>query len=73
MPQIELTIRSDDGRAETRVFALEGGVNDLDAIDEAVERFRNTALPQVEQVLLTQAQERAVAQEKKSAPRAAGA
>jgi len=68
MPQIELTVRRDDGRCETHTFALTGDLTDLDAIDEAVERFKNAALPQVEQVLMTQAQEHAVAQAKKNAP-----
>lgn len=66
MPQIELTVRRDDGRCETRTFSLAGDLTDLDAIDEAVERFKNAALPQVEQVLMTQAQEDAFAQEKKT-------
>jgi hypothetical protein len=40
----------------------------LDGIDEAVEQFKNLALPQVEQELLSQARERAIKQEKKTAP-----
>ncbi len=38
----------------------------LEAIDEAVEQFKNQTLPKVEQELLKQAQERLVAQEKKT-------
>jgi len=66
MPQIELTIRRDDGRSETHTFPLTSDLTDLDAIDEAVERFKSAALPQVELTLLTQAQEDAAEQVKKN-------
>lgn len=60
MPQIEVTVRCDDGRSKTLTFALADDLNDLDAIDEAVEAFKNAALPQVEQALLAQNQERVI-------------
>jgi hypothetical protein len=46
---------------------LVGDLESLDGIDEAVEGFKNVALPQIEQELLSQAQARALAQEKKTA------
>jgi len=66
MPQILLTIRNDDGTMTERTFDLTGDLGSLDAIDEAVELFKNAALPEVEHLLLSQAQDKAVAQEKKT-------
>jgi len=68
MPQIVLTIRNDDGTTVERAFELTGDLDSLDGIDEAVERFKNAALPQVEQHLVLRSQDRAVAQEKKTLP-----
>ena len=66
MPQIVLILREDDGRETEQVFDLSGELSSLDAIDEAVERFKSAALPQVEQQLLTRVLERALEQEKKT-------
>ena len=66
MPQIQLTLRNDDGTTTEQVFDLGKELNHLDAIDEAVDQFKNSALPVVEQQLLSQAQERLAAQEKKT-------
>jgi len=66
MPQITLTLTHDDGSRTERTFPLHGDLDHLNDIDEAVERFKNQALPQIEQELLTQAHARAVAREKKN-------
>lgn len=66
MPQIQLVLRNDDGTTTEKIFDLGNDLNRLDAIDEAVEQFKNEALPQVEQELLRKAQEQTVAQEKKT-------
>ncbi len=68
MPQIALTLRHEDGTISEHIFDLQGDLDTLDGIDEAIEQFKNAALPQVEQQLLAQAQERLVAQEKKTVP-----
>jgi hypothetical protein len=66
MPKIRVIVEDEDGNAVEKTFALSGDLNSLDSIDEAVEQFKNQALPQVEQHLLTKAQERTVAAEKKT-------
>ena len=67
MPKIRLIVEQDDGQQSEQTYQLSGDLEHLDGIDEAVEQFKNVALPQVEQQLLSQAQARAVAQEKKTA------
>jgi len=69
MPRIRLILEDDNGtplpeNAE-RVYPLEGDCDTLNQIEEAVDKFKNDALPQVEQTLLEQAQLRFTAQEKK--------
>ena len=59
-------IRHDDGTTTERTFTLTGDTDSLDGIDEAVEQFKNMALPQMEQDLLTQAQAKAIVTEKKT-------
>jgi len=66
MPHIQLTLRNDDGTTTEQIFDLGSDLTHLDAIDEAVEQFKNSALPVVEQQLLQKAQERLAAQEKKT-------
>jgi hypothetical protein len=66
MSRIRLIVEDDTGRSTEQTFELRGDLEHLDGIDEAVEHFKNAALPQVEQQLLQQAQERALAQEKKT-------
>ena len=65
LPKILVTILDDDGTQCEQSFELDGGLDCLDAIDEAVENFKNEALPKVEQHLLQQAQQRALAKQKK--------
>ena len=48
-----------------QVYALEGDCQTLNQIEAAVERFRQRALPDLEQTLLGCAQEEYLAQEKK--------
>lgn len=66
MAQIQLVVRHDDGTPTEQTFDLGSDLTDLDAIDEAVEQFKNAALPQGEQQLLSQTPERLAAQEKKT-------
>lgn len=56
MSQILLTLRNDDRTTSEQIFDLGNNLYSLDAIDEAVERFKNDALPTVERELLQQAQ-----------------
>lgn len=65
MPRLRLILEDDTGTQTEQTFALSGDLDTLNGIDEAVEQFRLEALPQVEKVLLEQAQER-VLQEKKT-------
>ncbi len=66
MPEITLILKDDDGNQSQKTFQLQGHLDELDGIDEAVGQFKNQALPQIEQQLLTHAQERAAVQEKKT-------
>ncbi len=66
MPQIKVIVKHDDGSSQTLSYDLNGDLSHLDGIDEAVEQFKRSALPEVENLLLTQSQEQAVAQEKKT-------
>ena len=66
MPRVRLILEDDQGNQTEQSYPLEGQCNTLNQIDEAVERFKNQALPAIEQVLLAQAQERFAAQEKKT-------
>lgn len=66
MPKIRVVLEDDNGHQTEQTFALSGNLDTLDEIDDAVEQFKNEALPQVERSLLQQAQERVVAQEKKT-------
>ena len=69
MPKIRLIVQDDAGNKTEKTFTLAGDLDTLDGIDEAVEQFKNAALPQIEQNLLARAQERALEQEKKTADR----
>ena len=73
MPRIRLILEDDNGNplpdTDARVYALEGDCDTLNQIEEAVEKFKNTALPQVEHTLLEAAQQRFTTQEKKRVPR----
>ena len=48
-------------------FPVQGNLDDLAGIDEAVEKFRIEACPQIEKELFAQALERTVSEEKKTA------
>ena len=66
MPKIRLIIEDDAGQQTEQTFALSGDLESLDGIDEAVEQFKNAALPQVEQQLLAKAQAGVQEEEKKN-------
>jgi hypothetical protein len=66
MPTIRVILEDDNGEQTEQTFALHGNLDTLDAIDEAVEQFKNDALPKIEQELLQQNQERLAAKEKKT-------
>ena len=68
MPTIRVIVEDDNGRTSEKTFHIEGTLDTLDAIDEAVEQFKNQTLPQIEQELLQNAQERIAAKEKKTLP-----
>jgi hypothetical protein len=66
MPKIRLILEDDQGNQTEKTFELIGDLDHLDGIDEAVEQFKNQALPQVEQELLAQAEQRTLQEEKKT-------
>ena len=70
MPRIRLILEDDNGMplpdTTEQVYVLPGSCDTLNHIEAAVETFKNTALPHVEQTLLTQAQQRFVQEEKKT-------
>ena len=68
MPRIRLIVEDDAGQQTEQSFVLVGDLESLDGIDEAVEQFKNTALPQIEQQLWVHAQTRALEGEKKNDP-----
>lgn len=68
MPKIRVIVEDDNGQQTEQTFVLDGKLDTLDAIDEALEGFKNETLPHTEKELLTQTQERLVAQEKKTLP-----
>ena len=49
-------------------YVLPEDLGDLDAVDQAVEVFKNQALPQIEMELLAKATERSVSEVKKTLP-----
>lgn len=67
MPRIRVIVEDDNSQQTEQTFPLEGSLDTLDAIDEAIEQFKNEALPRIEKELLHQSQERLVAEEKKTA------
>jgi hypothetical protein len=60
MPRIRLIVEDDAGEPLSHsaefVYVLDGHCDTLDNIDDAVEKFKNEALPQVEHLLLDEAQ-----------------
>jgi hypothetical protein len=65
MPHIRLILQDDEGNpipgAEERIYQLEGELETLDQIEQATERFKREALPEIEHSLLARAQRRFVA------------
>lgn len=65
MPHIRLILQDDEGNpipgAEERIYQLEGELETLDQIEQATERFKREALPEIEHSLLQRAQRRFVA------------
>lgn len=68
MPKIRVIVETEDGKSTEQVFDLPQNLDTLDAIDDAVEQFKNETLPKIEQELLQNTQERLTAQEKKTVP-----
>lgn len=64
MPRIRIILEDDQGNPlpdARRTYRLEGDLDTLDGIEQAVETFKERALPEVERSLLTEAQRRFVA------------
>ncbi len=66
MPKIRGIVETEDSQSTEQIFVLPGNLDTLDAIDEAVEQFKNETLPRIEQELLPNSQECLGAQEKKT-------
>ncbi len=64
MPHIRLILQDDEGNpipgAEERIYQLQGELETLDQIEQATERFKREALPEIEHSLLNRAQRRFV-------------
>ncbi len=67
MPRVRIILENDNGTQSEQTFVLQGDLDTLDGIDEAVEQFRLDALPDLEKLLLQQAQERALPEKKRLA------
>ena len=52
MPTIRVILEDDNGQQTEQTFALSSDLDTLDAIDEAVEQFKNDNLPKIGQQLL---------------------
>ena len=73
MPRVRLILEDENGQVlpdtTAQVYPLEGTCDTLNQIEQAVETFKNTALPQMEQTLLAQAQQRFIEEQKKKRSR----
>ena len=70
MPRVRLILEDDNGNPlpdTEQVYVLEGNCDTINQIETADETFKKSALPPLEQALLTQAQERFVTDAKKKA------
>lgn len=69
MAQIKLSIVDDHGEriGNERAYWLEVGTGTLAEIEQAVEHFKQSALPEIERELLEDSQRKVVEQEKKEA------
>ena len=68
MPRIRIVVEDDNGSPlsqNQQVYPLENNCDTLNQIEAAVETFRKKALPEVEHLLITHAQERTIEQEQK--------
>jgi hypothetical protein len=63
---LHVKLEDNDTTVFDKSFALPDDLDNLDQIDDAVEEFKNQALPQIEKQLLAQAQQRAAAELKKT-------
>jgi len=72
MSRIRLILEDDNGKPlpenAEQVYLLDGDCDTLNQIEAAIEKFKNQALPQVEQTLLTKAQQRFVGEGEKAGP-----
>ncbi len=69
MPRVRIILEDDNGNPMPegeQTYPLENACDTLNQIEAAVETFRKQALPSLEQALLKEAQERCIAQEKKT-------
>ena len=61
MPHIRLILQDDEGNpipgAEERIYQLQGECETLDQIEQATEKFKQQALPEIEHSLLARAQQ----------------
>jgi len=64
MPHIRLILADEEGNpipgAEELIYRLEGELETLDQIEQATEKFKQQAIPEIEHSLLARAQERFV-------------
>ena len=70
MPAVYIGLKDDQGNPmpdTEQFYPLDGSCDTLNQIEAAVENLRKQALPDLEQALLNQAQERFVAEQKKGA------
>ena len=68
MPRVRLVLEDENGNplpGTEQVYVLEGECDTLNRIETAVEIFKKSALPALEQTLLTRAQERFVSEQKR--------
>ena len=68
MPKIRIILEGNDGPIMDKSYCLPADLDHLDKIDEAVEEFKNEALPEIEKELLAQAQEQITSELKKTVP-----
>ena len=68
MATIRIVVEEDGQPILDKSYALPAELGDLDAIDEAVEGFKNEALPQIEEGLLARAHDRSASEVKKTLP-----
>ena len=61
-PKIRIILENNDGTIAEKSYPLTGDLDHLDGIDEAVEEFKNEALPELEKKLLAQALKRSMSE-----------